>query len=493
MKWLTRWSPVVGALVLATVCGALAGAAWRAGPPRPGALAGGMVMVACAALAALAIVLGAGWWRSGDRVRRLTAELETARAELATEEGFLDDVLTAIDISIVLSDAQGRPVHSNHAAEALGAAGWAPGLPENPETPVRILGPDGRDPLPVEDRPTRRALTGESVRDRELVVEPVEGPRRTLMVNARPLRDDSASIIGAVTSSYDITALREYQSELASFAGTVAHDLKSPLSAVIGYAERLTDTIDEHLVGLPRLEAQHAATRLVAAANRMHQLINDLLAYTKARDAALTVIPVDLRALIDEVVTTYTDDWQTGAADVGRRKPVIFVGPLPAVEADRALLRQVIDNLIGNAMKYTEPGQLPRISITAQAKQDGWIQVQFADRGIGIPSGQHARVFDHFHRAHTAPRYAGTGLGLAICRRVIQRHGGKITASDNPGGGTVFRFTLPVATSEPAAGGPAKAAPPTPTAAPHYVWLGRRLDTTEEELVEEGPATTHQK
>jgi signal transduction histidine kinase len=123
------------------------------------------------------------------------------------------------------------------------------------------------------------------------------------------------------------------------------------------------------------------------------------------------------------------------------------------------LLRQVIDNLLGNALKYTPPGQPVRVTVTAQPGGDGFTAVEVADRGIGIPDGQHTAIFERFHRAHPGTTYPGTGLGLAICQRIIERHGGTITATDNPGDGTIFRFTLPLAQHAPSTPKTAKQQP----------------------------------
>jgi len=238
--------------------------------------------------------------------------------------------------------------------------------------------------------------------------------------------------------------LRARQAELAAFAGVVAHDLKSPLNAVGGFLELLNDTLTTHLTGPPGQDARHCLDRATAGVQQMQQLINDLLAYTTARDATLHRTDVNLRTLVDEVVTTRAAD-PTHRADGDRRSPDIYVGPLPTVQGDPVLLRQVIDNLLGNALKYTPPGQPVRVTITAQPDRDGFTAVEVADRGIGIPDGQHTAIFERFHRAHPGTRYPGTGLGLAICQRIIERHGGLIAATDNPGGGTIFRFTLPLA------------------------------------------------
>jgi signal transduction histidine kinase len=115
----------------------------------------------------------------------------------------------------------------------------------------------------------------------------------------------------------------------------------------------------------------------------------------------------------------------------------------------------VLNNLVGNALKYTRPGKPPHIDITAQTITPGagaasYIDVQISDRGIGIPAGQHTAIFTDFHRAHPNGSYSGTGLGLAICHRIVERHGGHIYATDNPGGGTSIHFTVPPATGRAA-------------------------------------------
>jgi signal transduction histidine kinase len=242
--------------------------------------------------------------------------------------------------------------------------------------------------------------------------------------------------------------LHARQAELAAFAGVVAHDLKSPLNAVGGFLDLLDDTLTAHLTGPAGEDARHCLDNAHAGVQRMQRLINDLLAYTAARDGALQHTDVDLRTLVDEVVATRAAD-PAHRAHGDRRRPDIYVGPLPTVQGDPVLLRQVIDNLLGNALKYTPPGQPPRVTVTAQPDRDGWTAVEVADRGIGIPESQHAAIFERFHRAHPGTNYPGTGLGLAICQRIIERHGGVITATDNPGGGAIFRFTLPLAQTAP--------------------------------------------
>lgn len=126
--------------------------------------------------------------------------------------------------------------------------------------------------------------------------------------------------------------------------------------------------------------------------------------------------------------------------------PDIYTGPLPVVHGDPGMIRQLIDNLVGNALKYTAPGQPARVDISASpSRQPGLCDITIADRGVGIAAEDRSRIFTSFYRAAAHHDYRGTGLGLAICERVVARHGGTITATENPGGGTRIHFTLPVA------------------------------------------------
>jgi signal transduction histidine kinase len=296
--------------------------------------------------------------------------------------------------------------------------------------------PDGR-PVRLDESPLLRALGGEHIDAMEVTT----GQHDTVVVHAHPLLDAAGHTIGAVATSYDITVLREREAELHAFAGVVAHDLKAPLTAVDGYAEILDEDLAD---GAPAAAMRGSLDRMRAGVQRMRLLIDDLLTYATARDAELHQEPVDLQALIAEIVTERTAHLR-GAADAPF--PDIYTGPLPVVHADRVMVRQLLDNLVGNALKYTLPGQPARVDIAAHQRSgdSSAVRIQIADRGIGIPAEEQPHVFNTFHRAAAHTGYSGTGLGLAICHRVVDRHGGTIGVSDNPGGGTRVTFTLPAA------------------------------------------------
>ncbi|MFB9718440.1 ATP-binding protein [Planobispora longispora] len=363
------------------------------------------------------------------------AELRAARDELVAQKAYLNQIMDAINVAVMTVGTDGRLVHGNRVARVVLPPGEAPTVAEI-AMKLNMTHPDGA-PMPIEETPLVRALRGEKVNNMEALVTVHDGTRRAVAVHARPLHRTDGQVVGAVASSFDITALREREAELSAFAGIVAHDLKRPLAAVRGFAELVHESLADQ-TGLDE-QVRHLE-RAMAATGRMSRLIDDLLTYATARDAPLLLAPVRLDTLMRELV----DEHLTAvSADPSALIPQVYVGSLPNVRADVALIRQLLDNLIGNAIKYTPPGRAARVDITAHSAGDGWVRLEVADRGIGIPPGEHQAIFASFHRVATA--YSGTGLGLAICQRIVERHGGTIAAGDNPGGGARFSITLPAA------------------------------------------------
>ncbi|MFI5844911.1 ATP-binding protein [Catenuloplanes sp. NPDC051500] len=405
-----------------------------------------------ALLAGLVYVLSTGRARAEHRVVAATAELRQAEREARRQSGLLAAVMNSIGDGVGVVDEHGEFLLHNRAARTLlgvqediaGLEGW--------QEHYGIFRPDGT-PFPSEQLPLARALAGESSDGVEMVIRNPGRPDGVLIcVDGRPL-EPSAGQRGAVAVFRDITELRRYESDLAAFAGVVAHDLKSPLAIVSGHCEAADEILAEILAAPPggdegtwrpaAEEARETLGQAVGGVQRMGALIDDLLAYTTARDAPLRLRAVDLGALVAEVVADRTSRGAVG----GGTAPRIFVGELPEVIADAGMLRRVLENLIGNSVKYVREGSTPHVDVTASTDPVGWAHIQVADRGIGIPDADKPHVFDSFHRAHEGTGYAGTGLGLAICRRIVERHGGTVAVGDNPGGGTRIQFTLPLATA----------------------------------------------
>ncbi|MFF5233830.1 ATP-binding protein [Dactylosporangium sp. NPDC000521] len=388
--------------------------------------------VGMVAIVGLSIALG-----RDERAELLERLTETGRAA-AAQAGLLTTIVDSMSDGLAVVRGDGTWAMRNPAAVALlGGVTSGSGAIADPDHYGLFL-PDGTR-LPQEEMAHTRALAGEDVHNAELLVRNSGVPDgRIVSVSARRLQGDD----GAVVVFHDVTAERRQRDELASFAGVVAHDLLNPLTTIDGWAENLEDT----LRGMPDSAERHDATdslsRIVRASGRMRHLINDLLAYTTTRNAVIAPVDVPLRDLVTDVTTARADLAAAGDAAA----PQFVIGRLHDVHADPVLLRQLVDNLVGNAVKYTAPGVVPRIEIGSERVDADLVRVEIADNGIGIPAGHHEAIFNNFHRAHRSAGYAGTGLGLAICKRIVERHGGQIVAVDNPGGGTRFAFTLPEAT-----------------------------------------------
>ncbi len=373
--------------------------------------------------------------------RRLTAALVEARAAAADQAQTLTRVLEAMSEGVMLLGDDGRVLLRNEAGDRLlGGAASDLGGQFDPRR-LHVTQADGTV-VPIQD-----LLRGEAIEalqelggvspptDLHVSGDGVEA--RVLEVRASAVRgrDDRPALLSVF---HDVTAERRERDALASFAGVVAHDLVSPLSTITGWAEVLEGQVNRMAGDLPvPASADRALSRIHAAAAGMRTLIDDLLSYVTARDSELRHDVVDLRRVAADVAET----WSAEPVQGGR--PRIHVGPLPPVAGDEGQLRQVLDNLVGNAVKYVAPGVVPAVAVTA-TQQGTEVVLEIRDNGIGIPREHLVSIFDTFHRAPTEG-YHGTGLGLSIVHRIVERHGGTITAGNHPGGGAVFRLRLPAA------------------------------------------------
>jgi signal transduction histidine kinase len=249
---------------------------------------------------------------------------------------------------------------------------------------------------------------------------------RHVRVDARRLPGAQGQVLVLL---HDTTAERTRARELEDFAGTVAHDLKSPLTALTGWLDLARGMTDKDPA-----QARASLDRASRVGQRMRQVVDDWLAYAVTREGILRPAAVSLDALLDEVLSVYAD--QDGLLDVDAPHEVL---------ADPSLLRQLLANLVANAWKYTRPGQAPDVTVRSRpAAEEGWVEVVVADRGVGVQPGDEERIFRQFERSEKdAATQSGAGLGLALCRAIVTRHGGRIWVEQREGGGSCFRFTLP--------------------------------------------------
>jgi signal transduction histidine kinase len=233
---------------------------------------------------------------------------------------------------------------------------------------------------------------------------------------------------GIVAIVRDVTSEQRRIEELTTFAAVAAHDLKGPLAAVQGWIE-----VAEDALGNDQLMAMQALQRGRSATDRMSAEIDDWLTYNVAREGMVAPEAIPLQPVLDSIVAHYPGgDFLIEAPD--------------AVRADPTLLRHLLVNLIGNAVKYTRPGEKPTVTVRSFTTKDrSWVRIYVVDAGIGIPEGEEHAIFEPFRRAaqmHNSA-YEGSGLGLALCKRIVRRHGGMISAERNEGPGSTLTVTLP--------------------------------------------------
>ncbi len=219
--------------------------------------------------------------------------------------------------------------------------------------------------------------------------------------------------------------------ELEQFAYIASHDLQEPLRMVASYTQLLA----RRYRGQLDADADEFIGYAVDGANRMHQLIQDLLAYSRVGTRGHPFIVVDCNELIDTVTSDLAPFLEETRATVRH-------APLPTVLGDPTQVRQLFQNLIGNALKYRQPTVPPLIQITAEPDSSWW-HFTIRDNGIGIAPEYFERIFVIFQRLHTQDEYSGTGIGLAICKKIVDRHGGQIWVESTLDAGTAFHFTLP--------------------------------------------------
>ena len=226
--------------------------------------------------------------------------------------------------------------------------------------------------------------------------------------------------------------------ELEAFSYSVSHDLRAPLRNITGFLELLERRSAGHLDA----EAARYVTVVIAEARRMGLLIDDLLTFSRIGRTEMNLQEVSIATLVDEVR-------QEIASDVGERSITWLLGPLPLVQGDRSLLRQVIANLVSNAVKFTRRKAAATIEIGVGASRPGDAYATFfvRDNGAGFNPKYHDKLFGVFQRLHNARDFEGTGIGLANVKRIVTRHGGRVWAEGAVERGAVFYFTLPTAPS----------------------------------------------
>lgn len=291
----------------------------------------------------------------------------------------------------------------------------------------------------------RRISSGERILHFETTRVRKNGGLIDVSLSVSPVRDEQGTIVGASTIARDITELKAIDQErqqytaalersnrdLESFAYVVSHDLAEPLRMISSFSQLLSEAYDEK----PGSDGATYIGYIVEGAARMRALIDDLLTYSRIGTDVLNFAEVDLHDLVNET-------WLMLRDIVGEASATIDVADLPCVVADPIKMRQVIQNLLTNAVKFRRPDRQPHVRIFGSDGGEEWT-VTVEDNGIGIDMRHAARIFDLFQRLHTRSEYPGTGIGLSICQRIVERHGGRIWVESREDAGSRFVLTLP--------------------------------------------------
>lgn len=270
--------------------------------------------------------------------------------------------------------------------------------------------------------------------------------RKIMLLNARLVRNEGREPVAMLLAIEDVTERRLTEHRLAAqrrelersntalkeFAFVASHDLQEPLRKIVSFGERLDTASGQQLEGNSRVYLD----RMLSAAARMRLLITDLLSYSQIVTGVTPFAPTDLAVVARDVV----GDLETSIAESGGR---IDVCGLPVIEADAIQIRQLLQNLLGNALKFRRAEVAPVIALQASIV-GGDCTITITDNGIGFDEAHGERIFRMFERLHSRDQYDGSGMGLAICRRIMERHGGTIVATSTLGLGTTFSVTLPI-------------------------------------------------
>ncbi len=368
---------------------------------------------------------------------RLCDELRQERAARLQSEAILRAVLDNMVDAVIACDRAGDITFTNAAVRRL--FGIAPTSKERLSMEalrqrLRPVHSDGR-PFADDETPLLRALAGEVLSGVDMTVRHPETGRAThVRVSAAPLQDERGALAGAVALAINVTAAVELDRLKEQFIRIVAHELKTPIAIVKGYADVL-----RRLDPLPETQ-RRLVDAMIRGTDRIDRLVTDLLLLWQIQSGRLTPAldaRVDLAELVECVVARFDHD-AMGRVRVERSSPT------PSVTVDRQLLERAIADLVDNALRYSPTESEVEIRIGAK---DGRAVLEVEDHGIGIPKDEQRDLFEPFHRPHADTAYdsGGLGLGLFVARAIAVLHGGALAAESEEGVGSTFRLTLPPA------------------------------------------------
>jgi signal transduction histidine kinase len=356
-------------------------------------------------------------------------QLQASLASTKRQEALLNSVLDTVHMGVLAVDAGGHDILMNRKQRTNHELARPKDIADPNESQLLVFGADRTTPVPVEDRPVRRAVLGETFTD-YLVWLGIGKEQRAITTSARAMKDADGQFAGSVIVFSDVTDLVNALAAKDDFVSSVSHEFRTPLTSILGYVEILLE--DE-----PRDDQLEPLNIIRRNSERLLTLVSDLLA---TRNGQLIVTPhaVDVAELVRASVSAAMPK-----ADVGR---VVLKADAPGrldAHVDGPRISQVLDNLVSNAIKYSPDGGTVVVSLT---QEDGHMTCRVSDTGMGMSEEDLAEVFSKFFRTSSVRRTAipGVGLGLSISKAIVEAHGGTIQVQSKKGQGTTFTFRMPV-------------------------------------------------
>ncbi len=358
-------------------------------------------------------------------IQRIVSELEEEASAAKDERNKLTTILDSMSEGLIAVNSHLQILLINPSAQAL--------------FEISKKNAAGKSLLEAVRNETLDAMMTKAIMEKSIITKEIEisrSQKKFLQASAVGIAHPEDETVCGILVLYDLTEIRKLENIRRDFVANVSHELRTPLTSILGFIETLTSE--------SKMNPEHSQRFLKLIeedAKRLNRLIGDLLELStiESRETVLKCEPVDLADEIKNAAESLEPSWKQKKLTLRHKLPA----SLPKIQADRDQIKQVLLNLLDNAIKFNRLGGEILIEV---AKSNSELTVTVRDTGDGIPAELIPRVFERFFRVDKARsrELGGTGLGLAIVKHIIEAHGGKVSCSSEPGRGTSFSFTLPL-------------------------------------------------